>query len=1006
MKPSSSAEDMKGRGRGAPQTSSVAVSLHPLVIMNISEHWTRMWAQSADGKPIQVFGAVLGRQVGRHVELINSFEVKCSIGDDGHALVDEEFFRSREAQYREVFPELDFLGWYTTGGDVPTEGDLIVHKQFCRLHDSPIMIKLDPAAANTDKLPLTVFESLVDASDESSMQWHQIPWCLASEEAERIGIEHVAQMSTYASSSKSQLSKQISAQLGAVAMLHSRLKLIHDYLSVVAVQSGELQKNEAIAREISQVCQRLPVIDSKRFIDEYSELCSEVKLTAYVGAVTKICGSLNDLITKMNVISTDRFAFGAACGLRRPPQWAEGAMLSSRYCLLRSCCKRTLQQQGRLLHRSKPADKCLQKKGLFGVDLLREPSGFEELNKVVRQRSFELVEKIIRHGKERKTVELFDDLSNEICCAADLAECTRSLHSRKEFVEAAETSMRDFTELVESLNTNTDLYMALKNSLISEKDSLTDVDRRTLHLFLADFEQSGIHLPDAKREEFVTLSSEIFDAGTQFTIGAERPVKVSFVERKQYGVDRFLTNPYRYLSNPLAISMCRKTRRWAHNTYFKHNDEQEATLVRLISCRHRLAHLTGFESYAHRAQQFSLLTNYDNAHNFLTSIIKSCRPAAERELAVLLDVLSQCETKAELVGEWDLQYLCSIYRQKAYGDTHVLSKYLSFERVLKGFEMLADRLYGIKFIITEPEDGEVWPGDIIKIDVRDSEGVTMGVIYLDIESRSSKNIGDCHFTVRCSKQLSDGSHQTPIVVLSLSLSRDSQSLDRVFLSAHQAENFFHEMGHAMHSMLGTRCPTDMAEIPSNLMEYFFNDLGVLRMIAKDESGQPMSVDEAASLITSRFAFSSLDILQQASIAVYALFDLELHGHNADGIVKGRYTTTDLFSSIWATVFPHVERSSKSAWHHRFTHLVPYGAKYYSYLVARAAASLIWNSRFRDEPFSKENGRVWAKVQSHGGALPSADLLQIALGYWPTSENLADAIRNEANYTCQLSAVNI
>uniref|UniRef100_A0AC34FZ84 Peptidase M3A/M3B catalytic domain-containing protein n=1 Tax=Panagrolaimus sp. ES5 TaxID=591445 RepID=A0AC34FZ84_9BILA len=135
---------------------------------------------------------------------------------------------------------------------------------------------------------------------------------------------------------------------------------------------------------------------------------------------------------------------------------------------------------------------------------------------------------------------------------------------------------------------------------------------------------------------------------------------------------------------------------------------------------------------------------------------------------------------------------------------------------------------------------------------------------------------------------------------------------------------------------------------------------------------------------------------------YALFDLEVHGPEyAPLIANGKITSTALYSQIGKKALPLIGHGENVAWPHRFSHLGPYGAKYYSYLVAKAAASLIWEQCFREDPFSRKSGLAWAKVQSYGGELPSKDLLEIALQKAPTSIDLCEALHSQYSRNLEL-----
>ncbi|KAH9377423.1 hypothetical protein HPB48_016800 [Haemaphysalis longicornis] len=276
-------------------TGSVCVSLHPLVIMNISEHWTRIKAQ--EGKPQQVIGALIGKQKGRNLEVMNSFELVFNTVE-GNIVIDNDYYNTKEQQFKQVFSDLDFLGWYTTG-EGPTESDIQVHRQVCCINESPVLLKLNPWGRHS-QLPVAMYEENVTET--------LFPW--TSEQKATSGQECCASQgknSCYGCTSAGPIRRNISL------VRYRRVRLVLEYVKAVA--AGGQPAHHEVLRDAFSLCHRLPVLRSppSAFQAHFYSQCNDVALMTYLGTLTKGCNTVNQFVNKFNLLY-DRQGMGRRMG--------------------------------------------------------------------------------------------------------------------------------------------------------------------------------------------------------------------------------------------------------------------------------------------------------------------------------------------------------------------------------------------------------------------------------------------------------------------------------------------------------------------------------------------------------------------------------------------------------------------------------------------------------------------------------------------------------------------
>ena len=173
--------------------------------------------------------------------------------------------------------------------------------------------------------------------------------------------------------------------------------------------------------------------------------------------------------------------------------------------------------------------------GLFGIQELRSPEGFYNLKDNAAATVNNLLNEALSTDRpKRKLVQIFDDISNNLCKVADLSEFVRTSHPNERYRQAADYTFACISEIVENLNTNLELYNKLRtfyvdneNLNVNNKDFTVDeCDKRVTKLYLADFEQSGIHLDENNRKKFVQVNNKLIELLTKFQISSQLPSEI------------------------------------------------------------------------------------------------------------------------------------------------------------------------------------------------------------------------------------------------------------------------------------------------------------------------------------------------------------------------------------------------------------------------------------------------------------------------------------------------
>ncbi|KAI1329609.1 peptidase family M3 [Xylariaceae sp. FL0255] len=650
-----------------------------------------------------------------------------------------------------------------------------------------------------------------------------------------------------------------------------------------------------------------------------------------------------------------------------------------------------------------------QNVGLFRNKYLTSPQGFLKFADITIAQASIIVDRVTNASSlaEYKTlVRDLDRLSDLLCRVLDVSDFVRITHPDTRIQEAASAAWAKVYMYMNQLNTSTALSDQLGKALANPDvmASWNEEEQVVAKLLQQDFKKSAIHLPKEYRDAFVDVSQHISEIGSSFVEEMEAAQQyVQAPSQSFHGLDPQIAQSLTWgrsirlpTLSPAASMALRKVhdpdmRKEIYCATRTASKQSLQKLDAMLKLRAQLAGLSRFESYGQMALQDKMMAKTpESVRQFLLALSQRNSSLVDAEVADLLKEKGRRFPSAEnTLQPWDKDYYMEIVRSAMRSKRRTdddLSAYFSVGTIMQGLSRLFTRLYGIRLVPKDTLPGETWHPDVRRLDVISDTDGHVAVLYCDLFFRNDKSPNPAHFTVRCSREISadeiqetwaqngvegrpvfetpieaanDGMHtsqqngsvkQLPTIALVCDFHQDREDKSRpALLEYSQMETLFHEMGHAIHSILartslqnvaGTRCATDFAELPSTLMEHFCADPSVLALFARHyKTDQPLPYHVIAERLQVSNRFEASDRENQI---ILAMLDQKYH---SSIVSQDDFDSTKMYHDLQRQFGRLPPDPSSTRWQGFFGHLFGYGSTYYSYLFDEVLSERVWRIVF-------------------------------------------------------------